>query len=884
LSALRSLAVFALLSTSVSGQALVAQQQCGYAADIVVDSAWLEYRAGRLANAEQLFRAATAECAGHPGARTGLGYTALRRNQVGEARVWFESVLAEYPETVDALVGLGFIAWRQGDHAAARTAFERALAHDPTNQEARSYLPRLAPLSYPARVNGDRFEVRTDEGWTPFYVKGVNLGAAVPGKFPSEFPDSATYARWIGAIGEMGANAIRLYTIHPPQFYEALREYNLAHPSRPLWLLHGVWIELPPNDNYDDTEWNAEVDAELRRVVDLVHGRARFEPRRGHASGRYDADVAAWTLGFIVGREWEPHSVSAYNERRQDLTSWTGRFLRLENGTAMDVWLAAKCEMMIAHEMNSYGAQRPIAYTNWPTLDPLTHPTEPTAAEEVGLREALGEPNPTATAEYDNDGITLDASLVHSTLAFPAGYFAAYHVYPYYPDFMVLDRGYQEVSSSEGPSPYFGYLSALKSRHQGMPLLIAEYGVPASLGIAHLHPLGWHHGGLPEEDMARLDARMTREIAEAGMAGGVVFAWIDEWFKKSWLFSDFLLPLERNRLWLNSLDPEQRYGVLAMEPEPRIPGSTLPARLARWRERRPLYDRSGLRLRAEADEASLWLLIEATGRLPADLFIGFDLIRPDAGSFSWPDRQGPTLPVGVELVLHVTPDEVRLLADPAASLFSLAPIEVAPEFRDKLAVMPLAKGTEPPGLFSGRMIWDLNAPYISVPRTDGRFDSLRVITNRRRVGRDTTEYATLGYDRGVLRRGPIPDGSWETLSDSGVIEIRIPWALLNVTDPSSRRVLQHASERPVGTGWIANLSEDDESQVVDGIGVVVAARFGADEWRSWPSSGSTFDVAQISWKTWDEPRWRERRRPVFDALRQVFTGDRESTLHGGSGR
>lgn len=880
----RPIGVLALAASSILASSLHAQQQCGYEIDVMVDSAWTEYRAGRIDAAERTFRGATARCASHTGARTGLGYSALRRNQLREARVWFEDVLTDQPAVVDALIGLGLIAWREADHAAARTAFERALELDPMNEVARSYIPRLAPLSYPARVAGDRFEVRTADGWTPFYVRGVNLGAAVPGRFPSEFPDSVTYARWIAAIGEMGANAIRIYTIHPPQFYQVLREYNLRHPSRPIWLLHGVWVELPPGDDYDDQEWNAEVDAELRRVVDLVHGSARIEPRRGHAHGRYHADVAPWTMAFIVGREWEPHSVAVYNERRQDRTSWTGRFLRLEGGTGMDVWLAAKCELMIGHEMITYGAQRPIAYTNWPTLDPLAHPTESTADEEVGLRAAMGEPTPTATAEYDNDGVTLDAALVRTTLSFPAGYFAAYHVYPYYPDFMVLDGEYQRASSSEGRSPYFGYLRDLKSQHQGMPLLIAEYGVPASTGIAHLHPYGWHHGGLTEEQMARLDARMTREIAEAGMAGGVIFAWIDEWFKKSWLFSDFLLPLERNRLWLNSLDPEQRYGVIAMEPEPRIAGATLIDRLSGWRGIEPLYDDGDMRVRSVTDEASLWLLVESSGAPPQEVFIGFDVIRADAGSFSWPNRRGPPLPVGAEFVLHAKGDELRLLADPAASLFRFAPIEVAPEREDDLVVMPLAEGTDPPGLFSGRLIWDLNAPYVSVARTDGRFDSLRVITNRRRVGRDTTEYATLGYDRGVLRRGAHPDGVWESTPDSRIIEIRVPWALLNVTDPSSRRVLQHAPDRPAGEGWIGSISEDDASQVVDGIRVVAAARFADDTWRSWPGSGSAFDVAEISWETWEEPQWRERRRPVFDALRRIFMGISEPLLHSGDGQ
>ena len=76
--------------------------------------------------------------------------------------------------------------------------------------------------------------------------------------------------------------------------------------------------------------------------------------------------------------------------------------------------------------------------------------------------------------------------LVNATPSNPAGWFASYHAYPYYPDFMLYDPGYSIARSPEGRSNYFGYLTALKKHHRGVPLLIAEYGVPSSRGIAHL--------------------------------------------------------------------------------------------------------------------------------------------------------------------------------------------------------------------------------------------------------------------------------------------------------------------------------------------------------------------------------------------------------------
>jgi hypothetical protein len=849
---------------------------CPREADAEVERGWERYRSGDLERARERFTAALARCRTHIGARTGLGYVALREDRREEARRWFEAVLRDDPDIVDALVGLGILAWREGDLAQVRARFLRVRQLDPKRPEAREYLARLPaglgppparpPLVvpdttvYPARTQGDRFEIRTAQGWRPFYIKGVNLGAALPGKHPSEFPDSTVYAGWISEIAAMGANTIRVYTIHPPHFYQALHAFNTAHPDAPLWIIHGVWTELPPEDDFDHPTWQGEFFAEMHRVVDLLHGRADVAPRPGHASGHYTADVSPWVLAYIIGREWEPFSVVAYNRLRAGKSGWSGRYLTVTGGTPMDAWLGKASEEIIAYEMRTYRAQRPVAYTNWPTLDPLRHPTESTVAEEIAIRTALGERVGKAPLEYDNDAVGLDASRVRITDAFPAGYFASYHAYPYYPDFMILDPGYNQAESPWGPSNYFGYLRELKAHHPDMPVVISEYGVPASLGSAHLQPQGWHHGGLDEQEMARTDARLTREIAAAGMAGGVVFAWIDEWFKKNWIVIDFEIPLERNRLWLNRLDAEQHYGMIAIEPGRVLPGRTLAERLPAWRRVPALYrSADGATLRAASDEAYLWLLWE--GGVPAaeELFIGFDLIRPEAGDFRWPGKVGDRLPVGIEFALHARDDEARLLADPPSN--ALRVVEAGRDLATRPLRIPRVAQTLP-GTFSGRFQQLFGRPFATRRNEDGRYDSLRVVTNRRRFGRDSTEFAAIGYDRGVLRRGPPPDGSWERLEAEGVWEVRIPWMLLNFTDPSQRRLLQDPASGlpPAEFGTVT----------LDGIRIVAATRGPNGRWRSWPESGRAEDVAVYTWPTWEEPRWRARRRPVFGAMREVF--------------
>lgn len=899
------------LAVVLVGTPLEGQEGCPAAAASFTDAGWTAYGQGEIDAAERAFEAALDRCPDDAGATDGLGYVRLRQGRDIDAAALFGAVLERAPTDVDALVGMGLVAWRAADRRAAREYFERVLDRVPDHPTALAYLERLPrvpspaaerpplvvpdTLVYPARVRGDGFEVRGVGGWRPFYVKGVNLGAALPGRHPSQFPDSATYARWLDGLAEMGANTVRLYTIHPPSFYRALLDHNRRSPENPVWVIHGVWAELPPDDDYLDPEWEGEFFGEMRRVVDVVHGRAEIEPRPGRASGSYAADVSPWVLAYIIGREWEPFSVEAFNARHPDLHRWAGRYLTLGRGTPMDVWLAKASEEIVSYETRTYRAQRPVAYTNWPTLDPLQHPTEPTIEEELAIRRALGETIEVLPKEYDNDAVALDATLVQATERLPAGYFASYHAYPYYPDFMILQPEYRDAASSLGPSSYFGYLRDLKRHHGDMAVLVAEYGVPASLGNAHLQPQGWHHGGHGEQEMAAIDRRLTLELAEAGMAGGVLFAWLDEWFKRNWLVTDFELPPDRNRLWYNRLDAEQHYGMLAVEADPAVPGGELAERMGAWRDVPPVLATSaGDTLRLASDEAYLWLLAQprpgsaverelGSDGDEAELLVGFDVIDPQAGDTCWPGcAAGESLPVGVEFVLRASGDEVRLLVDPPQNPWRV--VDVA-ESVEGLTGRTIDVDEAPAGFFRGRVEQRLNLPYYTVPNADGRYDSLRVVINRRRFGRDSVEYLAMGYDRGVLLRGAAPDGLWERLPGGRALEVRIPWMLLNVTDPSSRRVLQGPGDDVAGAvrdrfgrwglrggvrHWPDTLAGHLGTEVVDDIRVLAATVEGGAPGPLWTGADGEGVTGRFTWPTWEEPRWASRRRPVFEVMRRTF--------------
>ena len=195
------------------------------------------------------------------------------------------------------------------------------------------------------------------------------------------------------------------------------------HGDHPLWLVQGVWAELPPRNDYDARAWNEALRAEARRAADVVHGHALIAEHSGHAWGRYEADVSDHVLAFLVGREWEPFSIGAFDRKHGGRQTYQGRFLAIDGGTPADAWLTELCDYVLGYEWDTYRAQRPIGYTNWPPLDPLQHPTEASRSEEAALRRRYGYPANPRPKEYDNDVESLDAADVRTTPADLEGYF-----------------------------------------------------------------------------------------------------------------------------------------------------------------------------------------------------------------------------------------------------------------------------------------------------------------------------------------------------------------------------------------------------------------------------------------------------------------------------
>jgi hypothetical protein len=494
-------------------------------------------------------------------------------------------------------------------------------------------------LRLAATAGDGRFVLHTAGGDRTF-LPGVNLGSTTPGHQPGELSISAAqYRSWFAAMGWLGIRVVRIYTIHPPAFYTELARHNAENPDRPLYLMQGVYL---PDESYI-TEQNLYDPAvttpfqrEIADAAAAVSGHLTRSPERGRAGGIWNTDVTQWLIGWIVGVEMDPYAGAASDRRNASRPATDGRYFRsTPDATPTERWLAARMDELAGCQARA-GLSQPIAFVNWPSTDPLRHPEEPLAQEDL---------------------LQLDANHVRPTPAWPAGTFASYHAYPYYPDFQRYEPPLLTFRYAGRPDPYAGYLTALRRHHGDMPTLITEFGVPSSIGSAHNGPLGRSQGDHSEQGAMRIDAELLRLIKDQGLAGGFLFGWTDEWFKFTWntiTHQDG----ERRQLWHDPLTNEQNFGLLAMDAagSPDAGNQFLIDNENGWPARR---------ITARIDESYVRLRIALGSPRPGALTLGFD-VQPGLTGPPPPGSADRTADAAfvLDLVAHTGQAYIRDQLDP----------------------------------------------------------------------------------------------------------------------------------------------------------------------------------------------------------------------------
>ena len=463
------------------------------------------------------------------------------------------------------------------------------------NQEVSSFM----------RVEGDQIYQLTDNGRKQFEFRGVNMGSGEPGEWATDFAvDKDTYLRWFSYIQEMGANTVRVYTIQADEFYEAFYEYNRDR-DEPLYLLQGVWvndyIQNSHRDAYDD-EFLGVFLNDCRTVVDVIHGNKKLSLGRvaSAGSGTYRRDISQWVIGYILGVEWEDVTVVYTDEKYAGMDGYDyyhGKYLySSEDATPFEVMLTEAGDKIIEYESGRYKQQRLIAFSNWPTTDPFSYPERVT--------------------NFFMKCASVDVEHIRRTEEFLAGQFASYHVYPYYPDYLsYVDDwsafGLNKTAYRLGEGKYNTYRAYLNmlTAHHTMPVVISEFGVSTGRGMAQRDQnTGRNQGNLSEQQQGQALIDCYRDILQAGCAGGCVFSWQDEWFKRTWN-TMYAVDLRRTPYWSDYQTNEQYFGLLAFDPGQTASVCYVDGDVSEWSEDDIVAEQDGMKLSMKYDEKFVYFMI-----------------------------------------------------------------------------------------------------------------------------------------------------------------------------------------------------------------------------------------------------------------------------------
>lgn len=675
-----------------------------------------------------------------------------------------------------------------------------------------------------SRVQGDDIEFYSHGTWQKRFWAGVNLGATTPGHHPGEFsPTYQDYRRWFTDIEELGAKVVRVYTILPPDFYRALADHNRTAKNK-LWLIQGIWSpeeELISQKNAFLPSITRKFHREISLAVRAVYGQGVISPSPGKASGKFIVNVAPYLLGWMVGSEWYPYMVKETDRLNPGKSAFHGKYFSTVPGASpFEAWLAA-CLEELARTETVMGWQHPIAFVNWVTTDPLPHPDEPLEQEDLA---------------------TVDPQHIRPTGEWLAGYYAAYHVYPYYPDSLRFQQDYQKYINQYGrPDPFEGYLRQLKQHHAGIPLVIAEFGVPSSRGMAHRGPLGRNQGMHTEKEQGEMDVAMFKAIKNVGAAGGILFEWHDEWFKFTWNTWDLEIPGDRRPMWMNRLTNEENFGLLAVEPGEKM-RVVLDGRGNDWDEIDDLYehrfdDRSKIMI--TNDEGYLYISLFKPGGWDwnkDDLYIGFDTL-PGGNRFASgiPAR----FDQGLEFLLKISDKDH-------------ATLEVASAYDQHTYLYGQQKKMIP-----WKEEWSREENGIFLPWKLCLSRELFLPVSQQRIPFEDIEV-------GRLRHGNTDPESeeYDSLADfyagPELLEIRIPWMMLGFTDPSSHQVwaYPYRSRLPYFT-----------STTSPGLNLQVLQVNQAER----PTIRVEPPVS-YNWCNWDHPTSHERKKQSYHIVKSYLGG------------
>lgn len=628
------------------------------------------------------------------------------------------------------------------------------------------YIPHEGEVKSFFKAEGENLWIDEGNGYEVFDIRGINLGLGKPGKFATEYSISKEeYLRWFQQIQAMGANVIRNYTLAHEEFYEAFYEYN-ENNDTPLYLIQGVSVDgymLNSHRNAFDKEFYKDFLKSCKDVVDAIHGRFKNLGFNNIGSQSYDKDISQWVYGYIIGVEWESDIVAFTNETGPQLPQYKGEYMYTDNARNFEIFLAMIGDEMIGYETRKHGTQRTLAFANWPTTDPFEYP-------EKILKES---------GKYAQ----IDVENIKSTGKFLSGQYASYHVYPYYPEFL-------SYADSNIENTYLDYLTKINEHHD-IPVVVSEFGVPSSRGMAAYEEnreLARDQGRLSENEQGEAIISLYEDIKASGSAGGIVFMWQDEWFERTWNTMGGV-DLESEALWSNYQTNAQYFGLLSFDPGEKQSICYVDGDKSDWEAEDVVLENEEYKMSMKYDEKFIYFLVEKDGfHIKTDkLYIPIDTtLKTGTNNISSPFELQTNR--GTDFIIAINGEEdSRVLVQDRYDFIEIM-------YGD----LNGTSAYENPPKKNSSVFSPIRLPLHELDYFNG--DS-QISFNEFKLGEEKYFVKNKTYETGKLTYGNAnpSSGDFNSLADfcggDGFVEIKLPWQLLNFSDPSEMKIHDDYYER-----------------------------------------------------------------------------------------
>lgn len=693
-------------------------------------------------------------------------------------------------------------------------------------------LGRGEPAAFFACAREDGIRLRTESGWTKIQIRGVDLGSGLPGAWGTEYAvDGETYLRWFSQMADMGANVIRVYSVQSPAFYRALDDFNQTADA-PLYLLQGIWVnDYVQNSHMDafDRKFQQKLISDCKAAVDVIHGK-RFVLSNDDdgGAGFFLRDVSRWVLGYVIGGEWTDVTVAYTDEKYPGMEGYTGAYLSTtQDATPFEIMLTRTGDALIAYETDRYEQQRLVTFANGWTTDPFEYPQDVT--------------------EFFRKCAAIDVEHIRAEEGFQAGLFASYTCYSSDLDYLAVMDASQwgsltdaavDLSGCDGTNgvtdTYLAYLKLLNAHHT-VPVVVTEFGAATGRGLSQNNTAtGRHEGYVSENEQGDALAEDWRDIVDSGCAGGCVFAWQDEWHRRTWN-TMFAVDVSRSPFWSDAQTSDQHFGLLAFDPGAES-ACVVDGDASEWSEDDVAASYAdGSRVSVKYDEGYLYFLIEKPGFVYGEdtLYLPIDTTQK-TGSAVCPqfglcfDRAADFL-----VKIHSDGDSALLVQDRYHAIHANYEAELT--------------GAD---------------AYIDPPAGDSSRFEVAQMAVKDTVSQFWNQPASLdSFETGRLRRGNAdPDAAdYDSLTDFAVngevIELRLAWGLLNFADPSRMQIHDDYYDGNYGVEFISL------KKLYVGLG----------------EGGETVALGAVSLKGWgNDPSWHERLKPAYYVLKNCWTGGDES--------